>query len=88
MNISNMFVKASHVIPYLYDKILSVFYKNSMKYCGMDVYIRPSSSDYKGLANLSVGGSSLPKGTIIYCTLAPCTIGKKVIFGPFIYPET
>lgn len=28
------------------------------------------------------GGSSLPKGTIIYCTLAPCTIGKKVIFGP------
>lgn len=46
-----------------------------------DVYIRPSS-DFKGLDNLSVGGSSLPKGTIIYCTLAPCTIGRKVIFGP------
>lgn len=83
MNISKIIVKASRALPYLYDEILSVFYKRAMKYCGPDVYIRPSSSDFKGLDNLSVGGgSSLPKGTIIFCTLAPCTIGKKVIFGP------
>ena len=34
-------------------------------------------------SNLSVGdGTSIPKGSTIYCTDAPCTIGKKVIFGP------
>ena len=47
------------------------------------VYIRPMSSDFKGLWNLSVGdGTSIPKGSTIYCTEAPCTIGKKVLFGP------
>lgn len=56
MNISNIIVKASRALPYLYDEILSVFYKRAMKYCGPDVYIRPSSSDFKGLDNLSVGG--------------------------------
>lgn len=41
------------------------------------------SSDIKGLHNLSVGdGTSIPKGSTIYCTDAPCTIGRKVIFGP------
>lgn len=61
MKIGNLYIKASLALPYLYDKILSVFYKNSMKYCGMDVYTRPSSSDYKGLANLSVcvGGAAV-----------------------------
>ena len=48
-----------------------------------DVYLRPMSSDIKGLWNLSVGdGTSIPKGSTIYCTDAPCTIGKKVLFGP------
>ena len=47
------------------------------------VYIRPMSSDFKGLWNLSVGdGTSIPKGSTIYCTDAACTIGKKVLFGP------
>ncbi len=54
-----------------------------MKYCGRGVYLRPMSSDIKGLQNLSVGdGSSIPKGSTFYCTEAPLTIGKKVIFGP------
>ena len=54
-----------------------------MKHCGKGVYIRPMSSDFKGLWNLSVGdGTSIPKGSTIYCTDAPCTIGKKVLFGP------
>lgn len=83
MNISNLFIKASLAIPYLYDKVLSIFYKRAMKHCGPNVYIRPSSSDFKGLQNLSVGGgTSIPKGTIIYCTKASCTIGRNVIFGP------
>lgn len=54
-----------------------------MKHCGNDVYLRPMSSDLKGLWNMSVGdGSSIPKGSTFYCTEAPLTIGKKVIFGP------
>lgn len=57
--------------------------KASMCHCGKDVYIRPTSSDLKGLWNLSVGeGSSIPKGSVFYCTRAPLIIGKKVIFGP------
>ena len=54
-----------------------------MRHCGKDVYLRPMSSDLKGLWNLSIGdGSSIPKGSTFYCTEAPLTIGKKVIFGP------
>lgn len=54
-----------------------------MKYCGKNVYLRPTCSDFKGLWNLSIGdGSSIPKGSVFYCTEAPLTIGKKVIFGP------
>ena len=37
-----------------------------MKHCGKGVYIRPMSSDFKGLWNLSVGdGTSIPKGSTI-----------------------
>lgn len=54
-----------------------------MNHCGSGVYLRPSSCDFKGLENLSVGdGTSIPKGSIFYCTEAPLTIGKKVVFGP------
>ena len=54
-----------------------------MRKCGKGVYLRPMSSDIKGIENLSVGeGTSIPKGSTIYCTEASCTIGKKVIFGP------
>ena len=71
------------LISYVWDSIWRPFVKHSMKHCGMDVYIRPTSSDFKGLWNLSVGdGTSIPKGSVFYCTEAPLTIGKKVIFGP------
>lgn len=52
-----------------------------MKHCGKGVFIRPMSSDLKGIENLSVGDYTLiPKGSTFYCTIAPLTIGKKVIF--------
>ena len=58
-------------------------WKREMKSCGKGVYLRPMSSDIKGLRNLSVGdGTSIPKGSTFYCTEAPLTIGRKVIFGP------
>lgn len=76
-------IKFSLLFPYLYDKLLAAFYKRCMKYCGKDVYLRPSSSDLKGLWNLSVGdGTSIPRGSTFYCTEAELIIGKKVIFGP------
>ena len=76
-------VKLSLVLPYLWDKIWSPVYKRAMKHCGKGVYLRPMSSDLKGLWNMSIGdGTSIPKGSTFYCTIAPLTIGKKVIFGP------
>ena len=76
-------VNISLLIPWLYDKVLAFFYKRAMGHCGKHVYIRPSSSDFKGLWNLCIGDyTSIPKGSVFYCTEAPLTIGKKVIFGP------
>lgn len=76
-------IKMFAVLPYLYDKVLFWFYRRAMRHCGEGVYMRPSQSDMKGLHNLSVGdGTSIPKGSVFYCTQAPLTIGKKVIFGP------
>ncbi len=75
--------KLSLAPSFLCDAIWAPVWKHCMKHCGKGVYLRPMSSDIKGLWNLSVGdGTSIPKGSTIYCTDAPCTIGKKVIFGP------
>lgn len=83
MNIWIVLQKISLMPSFLWDKMWAVVWKHCMKHCGKDVYIRPMSSDIKGLYNLSVGdGTSIPKGSTIYCTEAPCTIGKKVLFGP------
>lgn len=78
-----MVVKASLIFSFLWDKLWSPFWKRAMKHCGKGVYLRPMSSDIKGLENLSIGdGTSIPKGSTIYCTGAQLTIGKKVLFGP------
>lgn len=78
-----MMSQLSLSFSYLWDKLWAPIWKRGMKHCGKNVFIRPMSSDIKGLNNLSVGdGTSIPKGSTIYCTIAPLTIGKKVIFGP------
>lgn len=83
MKIINLLIRASLAVPYLYDRVLATFYRRAMRHCGEGVYLRPSCSDIKGLENLSIGGgTSIPKESIIYCTKAPCVIGKNVIFGP------
>ena len=83
MSLCDFFIKISLVPMYVWDMIWIPIYKLSMKHCGKNVYIRPMSSDFKGLCNLSVGdGTSIPKGSTFYCTDASLTIGKKVIFGP------
>ena len=76
-------VKLSSAPSYVWDKLWSPIYKACMKHCGKGVYLRPMCSDFKGLWNLSIGeGSSIPKGSTLYCTGATLTIGRKVIFGP------
>lgn len=81
--IIQMLQKMTLVPSYLWDAMCAPIWKRCMKHCGKGVYVRPMSSDLKGLWNLSVGdGTSIPKGSTIYCTDAPCTIGKKVVFGP------
>lgn len=76
-------IKLYLAFPYVIDKMLGFCYKRLMKSCGSHVYIRPLYSDIKGLHNLSVGDdTSIPKGTVFYCTEAPLIIGNKVLFGP------
>ena len=83
MMIWKILTKLSLMPAYLWDKLWASVWKQGMKHCGKGVYLRPMSSDIKGLENLSVGdGTSIPKGSTIYCTDAPLTIGRKVIFGP------
>lgn len=83
MKVFRLLQKMSLVPSYLWDIMWAVVWKRCMKHCGRGVYLRPMSSDIKGLWNLSIGdGTSIPKGSTIYCTDAPCTIGKKVLFGP------
>ena len=78
-----LLIKISLLPAYLWDMMWAPIYKRAMKSCGKGVYLRPMSSDLKGLENLSIGdGTSIPKGATFYCTKAPLTIGKKVIFGP------
>ena len=76
-------MKLSLSFSYCWDKLWTLFYKKSFKHCGRNVYLRPMSSDFKGLKNLSIGDDCIiPKGSTFYCTEASLSIGRKVIFGP------
>lgn len=79
----NLIIKFFKVPQYLNDSMQSFFFKKKMKKCGKNVNLRPSSSVYYGLGNLSVGDSvSIPNFAHIFCTEAPLKIGNNVIFGP------
>ena len=83
MSIVELMLKCSLFPAYLWDMMWAPVWKRSMRHCGRGVYLRPMSSDIKGVRNLSVGdGTSIPKGATLYCTDAPLTIGRQVIFGP------
>lgn len=54
-----------------------------MKVCGKNVSLRPSTSLYLGIENLSLGNNvSIPRFSHIFCSRASLTIGNNVIFGP------
>lgn len=76
-------VKISLLFSYVWDLIWSPLWKKSMKHCGKNVFLRPLSSDIKGLNHLSIGNNVLiPKGSTLYCTNADLIIGDNVILGP------
>ena len=76
-------IKISLSFSYIWERLWAPIWKRGMKHCGKGVYIRPTSSDFKGIENLSIGdGTSIPKGSTFYCTGAELKIGNKVIFGP------
>lgn len=78
-----MGVKCGLSFSYFWDKLWTPIWKSCMKHCGKNVYLRPMSSDIKGVENLSVGnGTLIPKGSTFYCTRAELKIGNNVIFGP------
>ena len=65
------------------DILMSKIMKRKMKACGTRVSIRPSTSVYLGVENLSLGNNvSIPRFSHIFCSRAPLTIGNNVIFGP------
>lgn len=79
----NLLIKLSLSVSFLWDRLWAPIWKRSMKHCGKGVYLRPMSSDIKGIENLSIGdGTSIPKGSTFYCTRAELRIGNNVIFGP------
>lgn len=75
--------KASLLIEFCKDSILCFFFKKAMKACGTNVKIKPSTSVYFGLENLSIGNNvSIPRYAHIFCTEAPLKIGNNIVFGP------
>lgn len=83
MSVFEILRRLSLIPSFLWDALCSPIWKRCMKHCGKGVYLRPMSSNIKGLYNLSIGDfTSIPKGSTIYCTDAPCVIGQKVLFGP------
>lgn len=76
-------VKLCLSLPYIIDKFQSFFYKRAFKSCGRNVYLRPLSSDFKGLGNMMIGNNvSIPKHSTFYSSKANLTIKDNVIFGP------
>ena len=70
-------------IPFLIDRMQSVFYKRIFASCGKNVTLRPISSDLKGIQNFYIGNNvSIPKGSVLYSTEAKLIIKDNVIFGP------
>ena len=65
-------------LGHLKDILMSKWYKSRMKSCGYNVTLRPSTSVYLGLENLSLGNNvSIPRYSHIFCTDAPLTIGNN-----------
>ncbi|MDR2385414.1 MAG: hypothetical protein LBD80_07145 [Tannerella sp.] len=74
----NAIINLSKAPVYIIDKFLSYFCKKAMKSCGKNVYLRPLSSDFKGLWNMSIGNHvSIPRRS----TLKGVTVGRGSVIA-------
>ena len=62
MSIVDIVLKCSLLPAYLWDMLWAPVWKRAMRHCGRGVYLRPMSSDIKGIHNLSVTALPSPRG--------------------------
>lgn len=78
-------VKLSLLLPFLWDKLWSPFYKRAMGHCGKNVMIKPSTSVFKGLENFYISDDvRIARYAIIYSTRAKVFIGSKTGIAPYL----
>jgi len=73
-----------HLALHLFiDKILTFCYKKQMLSCGHHVTFKPSTSNIKGIENMSFGNYvRIHKYATLFSTDAKLIIGNKVALGP------
>ena len=70
-------------ILFIWDSFLAYLYKTQMISCGKSVSFKPSTSNIKGINNMSFGNCvRIHKYATIFSTGAKLIIGNKVALGP------
>lgn len=85
MNFYKKLIRIHDAISYIYDSILTFFYKRAMGHCGKNVMIKPSTSIFKGLENFYISDDvRIARYAMIYSTRAKVFIGNKVEIAPYL----
>ena len=81
--ILKFFIQAYLAFHLIIDIVLAFCYKKQMISCGHHVKFRPSTSNIKGIENMSFGNYvRIHKYATLFSTDAKLIIGNKVALGP------
>ncbi len=81
--ICKFFIQAYLAVHLIIDVILAFCYKKQMISCGHHVTFKPSTSNIKGIENMSFGNYvRIHKYATLFSTNAKLIIGNKVALGP------
>ncbi|MFC0875448.1 acyltransferase [Saccharicrinis sp. FJH2] len=81
--IAKAIVKTHMIYRGFIDRILAIFYKRCMHSCGRNVKIKPSTSLFSGLENITMGNSvRIAKNATIFATNAKVIFGNKIGAAP------
>lgn len=81
--ICKLVIQAYLALHLIIDKILTLCYKKQMISCGHHVTFKPSTSNIKGIENMSFGSYvRIHKYATIFSSDAKLIIGNKVALGP------
>lgn len=81
--ICKLVIQAYLALHLIIDKILTFCYKKQMISCGHHVTFKPSTSNIKGIENMSFGNYvRIHKYATIFSSDAKLIIGNKVALGP------